>query len=236
VVLADAATFVAAAGLAWSLRGSTAVPAAARRRPALTPLRDHRYMVVTGLSAVLAAHRSLLTLGVPLVVVTSASVPRALVPLLLTLNIAASVLLQVRAARASSTVRGAAVTFRRAGLALTLCCVALATAGRAPWPLALTLLVLAVMGQTGAELWQSAAGWEVSYALARPDQQAVYLSIYGLAVAGETVYGPAVVGAVVASGPSLGWLALGAVLAGVGLAAPWLVRWAAGDRWEGVPA
>jgi hypothetical protein len=69
---------------------------------------------------------------------------------------------------------------------------------------------------TCGELWQSAAGWQISYALSRRDRQTEHLATFQLGTALQAIVGPAVVVGMIF--PSeLGWVCFALVTAGAGL-------------------
>ena len=115
---------------------------------------------------------------------------------------------------------GAGRSLRRAGIALAACCLLLAATADLPATAGAAVLLAAVVALTAGELLQSAGGWGLSYTLAPPGHQGVYLSAFGLGVSAQQVAGPAALSVLVASAAVGGWLGLAALLmvSGVGAA------------------
>ena len=90
------------------------------------------------------------------------------VSVLLIVNAAAVVLLQIRLTRGTDSLTVAARAGRRAGLLLCLACVVLSFSSVSSTGLTITLLVLAALAHVGGEILESASGWGASYALAPP--------------------------------------------------------------------
>lgn len=85
---------------------------------------------------------------------------------------------------------------------------------------ACTMLVIATLLLTAAELWQSVGAWELSYAYAPEDRKAEYLSIFALGNSAQDVLGPPLVTVVVLGWGEAGWAALAALLLGAVLVLP----------------
>ena len=212
-VLGNAASFLLVAA---ALLAVPAAPPAAARRSGLGALRDGRYVVMTALTGLLALHKPVLTVAVPLWVAQRTAAPRSLVSVLLVVNTVLTVVLQVPLARAAATRAGAFRVLRRSGLALAASCVLLALATGRPPGLAAALLVAGVAVLTVGELLQSAGGWELSYDLAPADAQGEYQAAYSMLNGVRDSVGPAVVIAALVAGGVGGWLALAAGFAAVG--------------------
>jgi hypothetical protein len=212
-ILANAASFLLVAAALAGL--PTPAPAAARRS-GLGALRDGRYVAMTVLTGLLALHKPVLTVAVPLWVASQTAAPRSLVSVLLVINTVLTVGLQVPLSRGAGTRPGALRVLRRSGLTLAASCVLLAAAsGRSAGP-AIALLVVGVAVLTVGELWQSAGGWELSYDLAPDDAQGEYQAAYSMLNGVRDSVGPVVVTAALASGGVGGWLALAVGFAAVG--------------------
>ncbi|MFG3407807.1 MFS transporter [Streptomyces sp. NPDC048142] len=219
IVLTTAVVFVASALMLTRLRvgGADAVQRKVGPLAALKDFRDWRYLLLTGLNGVLNLHVTILAVGIPLWAIGSTSMPAGLLPALILINTLMSIALQVPIARAAETVGGAARALRLGGLAMVLCCVALAAAeGPASAWAAAGVLVVACLLLTFGEMWQATGGWELSYAYAPEDRKGVYLSVFSLGGTGQRIVGPALVTSVVIAAGPAGWLGLAVVF---GLAA-----------------
>ncbi|MFC7709024.1 MFS transporter [Micromonospora lupini] len=203
-------------------------PTAAARR--VRPLRDGRFLAVSGASAVLALHQTVLTLVVPLWAVTVVGAPPPVVAAVLLTNTVLTVLLAVRLSRGADTAAPAARTMRRAGLVLAAAMLLYAATAHLPTAAAVALLLAATVVYTAGDLWHGAGGAGLAYDLAPPDAVGAYQGADGMLAGLARAAGPALLTLVVLDGGIPGWLAVGALFAAVGLASPALTRWALADR------
>ncbi|MGW9197328.1 MFS transporter [Micromonospora chersina] len=232
LVVGNAATYLLSAALLMRL---PAHPRAARGPVAGRPrraraLRDGRFLAVSGASAVLALHLTVLTLIVPLWTVTRAGAPPPVVSAVLLTNTVLTVLLAVRLSRGADTAAPAARKLRRAGLVLAAATPLYAATAGLPTVAAVVLLLVATAVWTFGDLWHGAAGAGLAYDLAPPEAIGAYQGADGLLAGLARAVGPALLTLLVLDGGVPGWLALGALFAGVGLAAPALTRWALANR------
>ncbi|MGV9804399.1 MFS transporter [Micromonospora chersina] len=232
LVVGNAATYLLSAALLMRL---PAHPPAARGPVAGRPrraraLRDGRFLAVSGASAVLALHLTVLTLIVPLWTVTRAGAPPPVVSAVLLTNTLLTVLLAVRLSRGADTAAPAARKLRRAGLVLAAATPLYAATAGLPTVAAVVLLLVATAVWTFGDLWHGAAGAGLAYDLAPPEAIGAYQGADGLLAGLARAVGPALLTLLVLDGGVPGWLALGALFAGVGLAAPALTRWALANR------
>jgi MFS family permease len=219
LVLGNAASFVVVAWIVVRLpllRDDHRVAAVTRFR--VTSLRDRRYVTLAGLNGVLALHNSLLFAGIPLFVLKRTHAPVAVVGALFVVNTTFVTLAQVRLSRPAETMRGAARTQLRAGLALALTCVVVAMAPEVGVSLAVAVLVAGILLLSLGEMLQSAGGWAISFDLAPHDRQGEYLSVFNLGTAMEGIVGPALVTVLVVHATIVGWLALAALFVAAGVA------------------
>jgi len=221
-LVVNAASFVALATIAARL--PLREDRVATRRLSLRVLGDRPYLTLAALNALLSIHMTFLSVGIPVWVVFHSHAPRAVVAPLLAVNTVLAVAFQVPASRGSDTPHGAASRLRQAGVALGGCCVLLAVVPSLGTLPAIAVLVMAMASLTAGEVLQSAGGWGLSYAHARPEQQGAYLSLFWLGNAVQQIAAPVLVAAVVSLG-SLAWVLLAAVLVAGGLAVPAANRW-----------
>ncbi|MCT9933586.1 MFS transporter [Planotetraspora sp. A-T 1434] len=222
VVVVNAVSFVAAAALATRLSRPEA-PSAARTaapRKLTGLLEDRRYLAMTVANGVLTTHMTLLSVGLPLWIISATDLPELTVPLLFGVNTVLAVLLQVPVSARVDTTLSAARSLAVAGALLAACCVTAVLLPSVSGAPGVALAVVAVLFLTAAELVQSAGGWKLSFDLAPEHGRAVYLARFSLGTTVQTLVMPLVLTAVVFPAGALGWLVLGAVLAGVGAAAP----------------
>ncbi|WP_304598661.1 MFS transporter [Micromonospora sicca] len=232
LVAGNATTYLVSAALLLRL---PAYPPAPRPRTAVgrrrgQALRDGRFLAVSGTSAVLALHLTVLTLVVPLWAVTRAGAPPPVVSAVLLTNTVLTVLLAVRLSRGANGVVPAARQLRRAGLVLAAAMLLYAATAGQPTAPAVALLLVATVVHTVGDLWHGTAGAGLAYDLAPPDAVGAYQGADGLLAGLARAVGPALLTLVVLDGGVPGWLAVGVLFAGVGLATPALARWALATR------
>ncbi|MFI9392585.1 MFS transporter [Streptomyces bauhiniae] len=229
----DAVTFVLAA---WVL---SRLPAPAPQLPsagrpagrALTVLRDRPYALVSLLNMVMLLYMPLLSVVLPLWIVQRTGAPGWTVSALLVLNTLSVVLFQVRMAARVSGLRSAARAVRQAGIVLLLACVcfAVSAAGTSAW-LPVLVLLLAACVQVFGEMLLGSGSWEIGFALAPADKQGQYQGFYGAGTAVARLIGPLLLTTLILSWGTAGWLVVGALFLGAGLAMEPAVRWAEGHR------
>ncbi|MFE9255787.1 MFS transporter [Streptomyces sp. NPDC006879] len=216
IVLGTAVAFVASALMLTRLRieGADVVQRKVNPLTAIRQFRDWRYGLLAGLNGVLNLHVTLLSVGIPLWALEATEMPAGLLPVLVLINTLMSIVLQVPVAKAAERAGGAVRALRLGGVALVLCCVALALAAgpASPWA-AGAVLVLACVLLTFGEMWQATGGWDLSYAYAPEDRKGVYLSVFSLGGTGQRIVGPALVTSVVIVAGPAGWLGLAALFA-----------------------
>ncbi|SDT25302.1 Major Facilitator Superfamily protein [Streptomyces sp. TLI_053] len=244
-ILADAASYLAVAVLfqrlrvrGWSGAGSGAAsgdavgaskaveegaPGGGRRNPAL---RDGPFLVVTALGSVLALQFAMLEVGVPLWIVQQTDAPRITVAGTLIVNTLLVIAFQVPATRGTEHPVAAARACGRAGLVLAASCLVLGLAHGVPAALAAVVVLVGVALQAGGEVLSQAGTWALSYDLADERAHGAYQGVFNAGMSAALMIGPAVVSTAVIGHGLAGWAALGALLAGAGLAMGPAVRWA----------
>ncbi|WNV88072.1 MFS transporter [Umezawaea sp. Da 62-37] len=163
-----------------------------------TVYRDARFMVVAVANAALLLHDSMLFILIPLWVVQRAGLSPTASSVLLMLNTAITVLIQVRLAKHGKGFGGAMRLLRWSVVALGVASLFLGTAGGGgdKWVL-IGLLAAAVVLLTVGENLHAIAGWELSFLLSAPEQRAQYLSLFSLGYTGQLIVGPVLMTSVV---------------------------------------
>ncbi|MFF7592573.1 MFS transporter [Kitasatospora purpeofusca] len=251
-ILADAASYLAVAVLYRRLRvpGWSGAPSgkavgpvgavgaveegavgAKRRNPAL---RDGPFLVVTALGSVLALQFAMLEVGVPLWIVQQTDAPRITVAGTLIVNTVLVIAFQVRATRGTGHPAAAARACGRSGLILAASCLVIGLAHGTPAALAAMVVLVGVALQAVGEVLGQAGTWALSYDLAGERGHGAYQGVFNAGMSAALMIGPAVVSTAVIGHGLVGWAALGALLAGAGLAMGPAVRWA--RRRDVVPA
>ncbi|MFY1620619.1 MFS transporter [Micromonospora sp. WMMD736] len=232
LVVGNAATYLVSATLLLRLPAYPPTPrastGAAPRRPG--PLRDGRFLVVSGASAVLALHQTVLTLVVPLWAVTVVAAPPPVVSAVLLTNTLLTVLLAVRLSRGADAAVPAAATMRRAGLVLGTAMLLYAATVALPTTAAVMLLLVATAVYTAGDLWHAAAGAGLAYDLAPPDAVGAYQGADGMLAGLARAVAPALLTLVVLDGGTVGWLAVAGLFTVTGLITPTLTRRALATR------
>ncbi|MGY4920306.1 MFS transporter [Streptomyces sp. 900116325] len=219
LVLGNCLSYVVVAAVLLRMpEGRPAEPAAGPVRRRRGALRDGRFLALSALSGLLYVNADVLNIGVPLWISERTDAPRWSIAVLMLLNTALAILLQVRAARGSGTVPGAAVAGRRAGWALLAACAVTVPSAALPPLVAVAVLAVGVTFLTAGELLSSASGWGISYGLADPARQGEYLGAWTLGSDLARAGGPLLVAVLVTEGGGAGWLALGVLFLAAGSA------------------
>jgi hypothetical protein len=209
------------------------VAATHRRWAALT---DRPYLAVTLLNGAMSVHLAIPVFALPLWIVDSTSAPRWAITAAILVNGLLIVVLQVRVSRGVVDPRSAGQRMRWAGFALLVSSVLIGVTGKVPAWTALVVLLAAIVVYTVGELWHAAASFELAFGLALPHAQGQYAGVFGLGQGAANAAGPAVLAALCLDLGPPGWLVLGALLMGIGLLTPRVVRWAEHGRFEANPS
>lgn len=231
LVLGNALAFAASAAIL--LRLPPVKPRATVLGPRWIALRDGPYLLITALDGVMAIQFKVLTVAIPLWLVGATTAPHWLISGTMLTGTVMVVALQVRASRSIDSPAAGAGAYRRAGVAFLASCALISLSAGVPAWAAGALLLTAVVIHTVGELWHSAAGFEVSFALAPPHATGQYLGVFGLGAGLAEAVGPTLLIALCISWGRPGWYVVGALFAVTGLLVPPAVRWA--QRRQRVP-
>lgn len=191
------------------------------------PLRDVPFLSLTLANGILYLHATLLSVALPLWIITRTHAPKSLVGVALIINTLMAVTLQMRLSKGGDDIGVAARKQFYAGMALAGCCALVAVTGSLGAVTVTFVLLIAMAALTLGEIWQSAGAWGLSYGLSPASRLNYFLSIYGLGATGMTVVGPGLLAASVLDEGAAGWLCLAGVFAATGLAVPAIARVAA---------
>ncbi|WP_330309195.1 MULTISPECIES: MFS transporter [unclassified Streptomyces] len=194
--------------------------------PRWIALRDRPYLLITALDGIMAIQFKVLTVAVPLWLVAATTAPPWLISGTMLINTVIVVAFQVRAGRSIDSPLTGGAAYRRSGVAFLVSCSLISLSAGAPAWAAATLLMTAVVIHTVGELWHSAGGFEVSFALAPEHATGQYLGVFGLGAGLAEALGPGLLIALCITWGRPGWYVVGALFALTGLAAPFAVRWA----------
>ena len=226
MVLGNAVTFFVAAYYTMQLPAMPALPReeGERREPMTVVLRDHRFLLASGLNGLFWIHFTVQSVGLPLWIVDHTNAPRWWVAALLMVNTSMVILLQVRFSRGSGDVTAAARAFRRSGVLIGVGFLFYAAAeGTSEW-VACAVLVIGVVFHTLGELYSSGASWGIGFGMAREHLQGQYQGAYSLGRSLSGIVAPIIVIATAISLGRDGWVILAASFVLIGAAFPPLVR------------
>jgi len=229
LIMVDAVSFLVAAAILTRLAPIPPVAAPAHG-PRLIALRDRPFLVYTLLDGLMSMHFGLLNIALPLWIATHTTAPAWIISVLMLVNTTMVVLFQVRAARGTEEVIGAARAARRAGAAIAAACLLFAASSAGTTPVAVALLVAGAFTHVIGELWHSAAGWGISFGLAPAHAQGQYQGAYGMGLQLGGMIAPVVVTTLAISWGAPGWLVLGALFLALGALVPPVAGWALRTR------
>jgi MFS family permease len=231
LILADAATYALSSLLLLRLPRYPPAPRRPDTRRA-EALRDGPFVAVIIATSLLSTHSTVLTLAVPIWIVTFTGAPPVLVSAVILTNMVMNVLLAVRFSRDADTAPRAATTLRRSGPVLALALVLFSATAHLSGIVAVSLFLVATVVYTVGDLLCGNASAGLSYALSRQHLLGQYQGVSTLGFGVAAAVGPVCLTAVLLNGSRLGWWLVGLFFAGVGAVMPALSAWAASTRHE----
>lgn len=223
-LFANAATYVVTAGLVqWGMTRVAPVPSTAGPS-ALTALKDRPFLAFVALDGLLSMHNAMAQVAIPLWVATATDAPTWVISVLLVVNAASVILLQLRVARGTEQLAGAARAGRRAGLLLAVACGVLAITDITSGWVTIALLITAALVHVLGEMLQSAGGWGISFELAPPGGQGQYQGAYAMGTQVGDLVAPVVLTVVAVSWGWPGWLLTATIFLVAGAFIPVAVR------------
>lgn len=153
--------------------------------------RNPGFVVLSVCNGVLNSNQVLLNVVVPLWLVERTDAPHVLLAWLFGTNTVLAVLLQVRASRGSETVPGALRAVRRSGWCFVLSCLVISITHETVGWVSIVLIWAGHVTITGAELWQSAAGWGFQSELSDHRRLGDYQGVWSLGFQAEPILFPA---------------------------------------------
>nr|AKA59384.1 membrane transport protein [uncultured bacterium AB_9] len=190
-------------------------------------VRDRPYLALSLLDGILSIQYRVLTVAIPLWIVTATQAPGWTVAAVVVLNTAVVVLFQVRISRDIDTPSLAGRAMRRSGVMFFLACVVISWASGVPAWAAAALLLAGVAVHSVGELWQAAGGFELSNVLAPKHATGQYLGVFGIGMGLAESVGPLLLTSLCIAWGRPGWYVVGALLVSAGLIVPPVVAWAA---------
>ncbi|CCH30844.1 MFS transporter [Actinosynnema sp. NPDC047251] len=233
LILAAGALFVVS-GLAFLRVPSVPAAPKAAAGPKLPVLRDRAFAAVSLVNAVLVMSDALLVVAMPIWISEHTSAPPAFFTVMLLVNTAAVILLQVRVSKGADDVPGGTKAWWRSGIVLAGCCVLFAVSeGQAVW-LACAALLAGTLVHVLGEMLHSAGAWSLSYGLAPEHAHGQYQGLFEMSTKLGTTVAPLAITLVLVGLGGWGWVVCAAVFLAAGQAALPVVRWAERTRAEPV--
>lgn len=187
-------------------------------------LRDRPYLLVAALSGALRLSGPMLSIAVPIWIVSATDASSWTIAAVLLANMVIVVVAQVAVSRGADTVAGAARLQRLAGCTLAVACVLFQVTDGTGGGATVLLLFAAVIALTMSEMYASASGNSLSYALAQVGREGEYLAAFSLGTQITWAVGPALLTTVAITWTPIGWvLVAGGLLALTAMSGP-LVR------------
>ncbi|WP_139978089.1 MFS transporter [Nocardioides litoris] len=190
---------------------STKVADALEQASGGAALRNPGFVLLSLCNGVLGSNQVLLNVVVPLWLVERTDVPHVLLAWLFGTNTVLAVLLQVRASRGSETVPGALRAVRWSGYAFIVSCVLLAVTHETVGWISVVLVWAGHITITGAELWQSAAGWGLVAELSDHRRLGDYQGVWSMGHQVESIVFPALFTFLALEWGAPGWAVIAAV-------------------------
>lgn len=231
---ANAATFLIGAWVCARLPYFAPLPAPPGTRRGVA-LRDKPFIVYTILNGVMSLQYAVITFALPLWIATETNAPRWMVGGVLIINTIGVVALQVWVGRKVKTVRQGAAAMRVAGFVFLVACVGVALAADLPMWAAVAVLIAAVAVHSVGEMCHAAAVFALSFELAPAHAQSEYVGLQDMGLGTAFAVAPAVLGALCLGLGQIGWVTLGGLFVGAGLATVPVARWALRTRPFSVP-
>ncbi|WP_424186816.1 MFS transporter [Actinokineospora sp. G85] len=231
LILAAGALFVVSA---VAFLRVPAVPAAPKPEEGskLPVLRDRAYAAVALVNTVLVMSDALLVIALPVWISENTTVPPAFFTVLLLVNTAAVILLQVRVSKGTDDIPGGVRAWWRSGVVLAACCGLFAfSAGQPLWVAGALLLAGTVVHVLG-EMLHSAGAWSLSYGLSPEHAHGQYQGMFEMFTKLGTTVAPLAITWVLVAFGALGWAVWAVVFLTAGAVAVPLVRWAERTRVE----
>jgi hypothetical protein len=198
--------------------------------PKLPVLRDRAYAAVAMVNTVLVMSEALLIVAAPIWISQHTSAPPAFFTVMLLVNTAAVILLQVRVSKGAEDVSGGTLAWWRSGIVLAACCAAFALSAGQPVWLACALLLAGTGVHVLGEMLHSAGAWSLSYGLAPDHAHGQYQGLFEMSTKLGTTVAPLAITLLLAGLGRMGWVVCAAAFLVAGYLAVPLVRWAERTR------
>ncbi|WP_433525888.1 MFS transporter [Nocardia pseudovaccinii] len=226
LILIDAASFLLTALVIARMPRQPPLPRPDRDHTVRPGRLDLPFLAVTGLYGVLSLQYAVLTVALPLWILTHTTASAWLVSPLLLTNTLLVVGLQVRAGRRVDSIADAITITRQAAVLLTLGCLLFCVSATGSPVFAMLVLTVAVIVHTLGEIAHAAGEFELGFALAPDHEQGRYQGIFGMGTGVFIAAAPALLSVLCIDRGQAGWLLLGGIFLTAGLGIGPIARWA----------
>ena len=187
-------------------------------------LRDSRFVGLALLCGILEFYQPILTVGLPLWIITWTSAPASVNSLLLIVDTIMVFAFQVVLSRGADTTPGSARILRRSGILLALSCLVFALTQDTGTLVAVPLLLLGTVVLVLGEISQAAGSFGLSLHLPPPGRQGEYQGVFALGRGLQQTVGPILVTSLVVGLGRPGWAVMAALFLVVGFVCVPLAR------------
>ncbi|HEY3562935.1 MAG TPA: MFS transporter [Kribbella sp.] len=154
----------------------------------------------------LSINSTLITVALPLWIVTRGVVPNETVSLLIGGSTVLGILLQVPVSSLADSPRGAVRSSAAAGVLVAVACLIYMTTSSAGSTVAVLLLCAGSAVRLFGELLQTSGGWSMSFSAPPPGRECTYQAVYSSAFTVATALGPLLGGWIASEPDGRGWL------------------------------
>jgi MFS transporter len=219
VLFADTLTFLLTAAIITRIARPPRSASPSSSESPWTVLRSGHFLLASTSQAMLSLNALLLTLTLPLWIITRTIAPPATIGALLVGSTVGAVTLQLPMSRVAATTSGASRSSWIAGLLIAGGCAVFSFTTDTTIRATVALLAIGAVLRLVGDLLQAAGGWAMSFAAPPPGWACTYQATYSTAFTAAGVIGPLMSGWVVTREGGLGWLAAGGFFAVFGATA-----------------
>ena len=232
LILFNVLTYFSAAMMLRNIQCGTFVSTRSRKngRMGLIAVRDVPFLLATAANAILYLHDGILTIALPIWIASAESIPNGMVSVMLLVNTLGVILLQVRFAKGTDSIRGAGLAGLRSGLSLCVACVLLALSKEAAVWVSIIMLVVVALAHLCGELWQSVSAWSFGFEMSGDDLLGEYQGVLNAGADTMALVSPMILTSVAHADSPAGWLILAVVFLFTGLSYGPIARLAARTR------
>jgi hypothetical protein len=235
LILLNVVSYVLCALLLLRVPNYAALPRPKQERR-FAALADRPYLAFAALDGAMSLQFQATAVLLPIWIVFHTRAPHWAVSAVFIVNSGVIVFLLTRIGARVETVAQGGRALRSAGFLFLVSCPLLATVADLPMWAALVLLVVAVGIHSVGAVWQQSAGFALGFGLAPDHAQGQYQGLHGLGLDTGQALAPLILTTACLSLGQAGWVLLGVFLAGLGMLAPPLTRWAERSRRDSAAA